>query len=360
MQSVPQPTSRPEKIARFASWVIALLFASMLNYLGSLVIRDIFYLPGDGPPEYQTYEQTPDQLALKRQHDQLQNEISAARERESVLTTSHDRAQTTYREARQAFDNWVATRGATNDAAHNGEVVTRTHELDKLLKETGDWQAKLNAAQDATAALTQQLAPIESAQSTAQQKASERYAADKARYDLKVFAVRLAVILPLMLLAIWLFVRYRKHRYWPFVYGFGLFALFSFFVELAPYLPSFGGYIRAGVGIVLTALAGVYLIGWLQRYLARKAEEQRQNQLERTSNIAYDRAMIAYRKHLCPGCDREYRMAGEQVNFCPHCGLTLFANCYRCNHRNFAFFPYCSACGVDAPMQSPADQPSGT
>ena len=101
--------------------------------------------------------------------------------------------------------------------------------------------------------------------------AQDRYQQAYQRFELKVFLLRLAVILPLLLLAVWLFSRYRTHRYWFFVYGFGLFALFAFFVELLPYLPNFGGYVRLAVGIALTVFAGLRMIQAFQRYAEKNA-----------------------------------------------------------------------------------------
>jgi predicted amidophosphoribosyltransferase len=123
-----------------------------------------------------------------------------------------------------------------------------------------------------------------------------------------------------------------------------MFALTAFFVELVPYLPYFGGYVRVLVGIVLTIFAGVYIPRAFQRYVERKRAELHQSQIERARSVDYEKALSAYRKKLCPSCYRPWHLGGEQASFCTHCGLHLFKIC-GCSGHNFAFFPFCNQCG---------------
>lgn len=88
---------------------------------------------------------------------------------------------------------------------------------------------------------------------------------------MRFFLYRLALTLPLLVIAGWLFAKKHKTAHWPFVWGFIIFAVFAFFVELVPYLPSYGGYVRYIVGIVVTVLLGRQAILSMNRYLEKQS-----------------------------------------------------------------------------------------
>ena len=88
--------------------------------------------------------------------------------------------------------------------------------------------------------------------------------------ELRAFLYRLALTLPLLVVAGWLFVKKRKSTHWPFVWGFILFTLFAFFGELVPYLHSYGGYARYIVGMLTTGLIGRQAIVSQKRFLEKQ------------------------------------------------------------------------------------------
>jgi hypothetical protein len=152
----------------------------------------------------------------------------------------------------------------------------------------------------------------------------------------------------LLAIAAWLFVKKRKSTYWPFVWGFIIFAAFAFFVELVPYLPSYGGYVRYIVGIVLTVLIGRYAILALNRYLERQRAAEQLPDAKRREELSYDTALARLSKGVCPGCERPVDLKSEKIDFCPHCGIGLHDHCKACNARKSTFAKFCHACGEPA------------
>jgi predicted RNA-binding Zn-ribbon protein involved in translation (DUF1610 family) len=333
-----------------ALWLVAIIFAGFLIGLGGKVIGN---LGGLEPPP--TAQALIDPHAAAQYRAEMARTSQAREEAERALAQAqhrHEVAQANTRSARATFDNWIATRHATVRPEQDAELIARTRTLDGLAREE---RAALAAVE------AQQQARLDADQ--AAQKAQREYAAllvpareqaEKARRraELHVFLYRLALTLPLLLGAGWLFKHKRNSTYWPFAWGFIFFALFAFFVELVPYLPSYGGYVRYVVGIALTVVCGRYAIRWLQAYLARQKAMEALPEQQRKTGMRYDLVMGRIGKGLCPSCERPTNYKDETLAHCPHCGFQLFDRCPVCTVRKNALMRYCFSCGTPANLGS--------
>ncbi len=341
-----------EKWFRRGLWLVAFVFASFLVGLGGTIVGDL--------PKVEQRESLDDFLdaaQAKRLRDAAKTAQVQARDAQQALEQAqlkHQVAQSDHRAARDTFGNWLATRRATERPEQDPELVRRTAELDGLRQ----------AERDALAAVeTQQQAMLDARQAEGRAREQLRQLEDGARdawqaalraQELRVFGYRLALTLPLLAVAGWLFARQRKSTWWPFVWGFIIFAVFTFFVELVPYLPSYGGYVRYTVGIVVTVLVGRYAIVALNRYLERQKAAETLPDAQRRKELDYDLAQARLAKGVCPGCERPVDLKDGNVDFCAHCGLCLFSRCGGCHTRKSAFTRYCQSCGEPAAAQPPA------
>lgn len=338
---------QPEKWFRFFLWVVAVIFAGFLIGFGSKVVADLPLISdtvtiSDFVDDRPTYNTLKDELTHAQNRKQ---EIDHEWEQKNLELSNQ---QTANANAREAFDNWLATRSVTEQSDQNPEVIKRTHELDEL-------KAKEQALQNELSAITKRQLDREQAVQVIDSKiiGMERHAQDaydrhQRRTEFKIFMYRLLITLPLLLLAWFAFKRYRHSSGWPFVWGFGFFALFVFFVELVPYLPNYGGYVRYAVGIVVTVIIGKYAIKAMNAYLERKRAEEALSSNERQEQMSYDDAHHKIAKGICPSCERSLDFGNPDLDFCPYCGIHLFENCSQCTTRKSTFNPYCFKCGVPA------------
>ena len=334
-----------EKWFRRGLWLIAVVFANFLIGLGGLVVGDLPKV--ESPVRIEDFidarQAEAARAAIRQQTRRLKEGEDARARAQLVFEAARNQTQG----ERDTFANWLATRKVTAQAAQDAELVKRTQALDAL-------KAAERRAEVAVEKLDQANLAARQAQEQAQirlaelERAAEKQWRDaQQQLELRVFLVRLAFTLPLLALAGWLFVRHRRGKYWPFVWGFIFFALFAFFIELVPYLPSYGGYVRYLVGIVLTLVGGHYAIGALQRYLDRQKAAEALSEAERSQEISYEVAHERLNKGICPGCERPVDLKDGTRNFCMHCGIGLFRPCPACGVRANAFARYCHACGAD-------------
>ena len=338
----------PEKWFRRGLWLVALAFAFFLIGLGGLVVGN---LPQPNHSlEVESFIAQADAQRVQAEIDKAQKLSSAASKAQDKAQLKYDAERSRYQSARETFDNWIATRRATERPEQDAELIARTKALDELKQSESKARQVLEQESMKSLDASQALSAAESEMSGLRDQAYPEYQAAARASELRVFLFRLAITLPLLVLAGWLFAKKRKSTWWPFVWGFIFFALFAFFVELVPYLPSYGGYVRYIVGIALTAIVGRYAIVALGRYLERQKQAEALPDQDRRRGLDYDLALARLAKNVCPGCERPVDLKDGVTDFCPHCGMGLFDRCGHCKARKSAFKRYCHACGTAAPL----------
>lgn len=335
-----------ERWLNCALWVVALAFAASLIGLGSKLVENLADL--EERPTLEQFIETDRLLAVRGAESDAQTLHRQASEQHDQAVEKHNVAQSDTKSARAAFDNWLATRSVTARSAQDGELIARTKALDGL-------EAAERRALGAVEAQRQTLLDASQQADRAQRQREELERPAMVKRDaaiealtMRVFAYRLALTLPLLLAAGWLFKHKRNSPSWPFAWGFIIFALFVFFFELVPYLPSYGGYVRYVVGIIITVVTGRYAIGALHRYLARQKEAEALPDVQRRQTLRYDMVLTRLGQNVCPGCERQVDLKDAGTDFCPHCGIGLFDRCGGCATRKNAFGRFCFACGTAA------------
>ncbi|MDO9403121.1 MAG: zinc ribbon domain-containing protein [Polaromonas sp.] len=344
-----------EKWFRRGLWLVAFVFAGFLIGLGGTLVGDLPRV--ETPLRLENFMDPAASTAVRnaiRTADRAEQEAEAALEQARLKQRA---ARADSAASRETFDNWLATRRATQLSDQDPELLARTRALDELKareRATGvaveaQQQASLDARQKAAA----EREKLEGMEEAAQQLLNAEYR----RVELRVFLYRLALTLPLLVVAGWLFARKRKSTWWPFVWGFIIFAGFAFFVELVPYLPSYGGYVRYIVGIIVTIVIGRQAIVSLNRYLEKQKLAEAMPDARRREELSYDTALTRLGKGVCPGCERPVDLKNTEIDFCPHCGIGLFDHCFKCTTRKSAFAKFCHACGTTAGHSTPTQAP---
>jgi hypothetical protein len=334
----------PETLFRVMMWILTLAFAWFLCGLGRIILRDL--------PQVDTTVrlESQEQITLEQQQRQTADRERTLRQQaeQAALAVARDRA--TYENEHAGFRNWLLTRGITEDDRQNPEVVARATRLDGL-------RATLRTAEKNREQRDAELLAVHQEQTNLDQRLSDlrrvwapRYDAERRSQELRVFGIRLAFTLPLLVLGGWAVRTRRASRYWPLWRGYAGFALYAFFFELVPYLPSYGGYVRYSVGIVLTVVAGHYLVKWMQAYLERRRAAAQLAEATRRAALDRDEALRKMAANLCPSCDRPVpAVNGHPASFCVHCGLSLYRECPSCHARMNSFYVHCGACGQTMP-----------
>jgi len=348
MKSIQGSSRRIENFSKIVHFSIALILGVFLSALGNKVLDDLddWYVP----PALEDYKDAALINRIKSDPDLISKKKVEFNEKRSQFESGYANSSRKYDAEKASFDNWIKSRETLGDPNQDPEIRGKLEKLDELNGIKSSWQQKIESMDDSLTNYSARESRVKQELLEQEQIAKEKFNSDLRTYRLKIFMIRLVFALPLLGLGLFLFIKYRETKYKAFVWGVIFFSLYVFFVGLVPYLPSYGGYIRYIVGILVTVLVGYYLIKQITIYFEKKKAELQKSMEERVDTIQYQTAIKSYQLHSCPSCEKDYHLINgtdAKPNFCFHCGLLLFKNCKNCGQRNYAHFEYCTSCGLE-------------
>ncbi len=189
------------------------------------------------------------------------------------------------------------------------------------------------------------------------------------RHELKVAAVKLGALTPLLAIAFVLFVKKRGTLYAPLIYAFGIALLAKVILVMHEYFPErYFKYVLILACLVVIVRILVYLLKMIaypkREWLLKQYRE-------------------AYEAFLCPVCDYPIRRGPlkylvwsrrsirklhvplvspetEESYTCPMCGTALYEECSVCHAIRHSLLPACENCGAEkAPSATPAKTKDG-
>jgi len=348
-----------ERTSKIIYYTISTLLCAFLILLSVNILDDIdTWSPR---PYVESYQNKIALSNLQKEIDINNAKVLEIETKKGTITKTLEIAQLNYQNEKQSYDNWLEARKTVGSPSNDKEVLERAKKLDDYYKVEQDWRKEQAVLDERIQAVYADNEKINLKVNEENMKADEAYSSELRKYEMKIFLIRLLIVLPILILGIFFFLKFRRHKYWPLFFGFSLFSIYAFFFGLVPYLPSYGGYIRYGVGIILCILIGYYAINRIRKYMEQKQSELKVSSSERAKKVMQETAEKSFNNHVCPSCGKDFiikkwdapliknsdtDLYKYATDFCRHCGLELFKKCSSCGNKNFAHLPYCSCCGV--------------
>jgi len=346
-----------KRTSTFINRIISIILCIFLIGLTSTILDDLD--PYDSRPQSEDFLNENKIDAYQFKIDSVNVFITQKVDKIEQINISLDLAKIQHQNAQESFNNWIKTRKTTHSTKSDVEIQKRIKTLDTLFDNQQVIEIEKSKLISEKKQFSKEIREFRGIISEVHRKAEDlRYKAQKS-HNIKIFLYRLLFILPILILGIYFFIKKRKHKYSPIYIGFTLFSLYAFFFGLVPYLPSYGGYIRYIIGIILCIFLGRYAINRFRQFMDSKKKELETPSGDRAKKIKLESAEMALDKHICPSCGKDFllkswnpntkapnqKLSYQPSKHCRFCGLQLFDNCKSCNTENFIHLPFCSTCG---------------
>ncbi len=198
----------------FLNWTVSVLLAFFLIALFSKILSDVVYIP---QPEYidkyKYVELYAPQDKTLEQIDIVKDSISNLIKERNNISKQVGFMFERYDIAEKSFDNWVAARRATELEGNNANVIDETSKTELILDSIAALKSNIHTIRDREDSLEVVLNSLNEKFYHTEQKISELNDNNYSYYNLKLFLIRLLITLPILVLGVLFFVKFRKHKY---------------------------------------------------------------------------------------------------------------------------------------------------
>ena len=353
---------------RFLIRLFTVGLAVLSYWLIGFVVNDIGSWPG---PSYEQIERElldpKIRLAVtdaRKKVEGLEQQIQADRTRQDLLHDSANSSQTTINQLLSLQKLSLERAEALPDELRQNLAdslklfLSYQRENQQLNDELTRRNEELNRAKaqlsETESALTQSSIPVQST-----------YQRLMRQHSLKIAMAKLAVLVPLLIIAVVLFLRLRGSQYAPLIYASGAALVIKVGVVMHEYFPA--EYFKYVLILVLLAVV-LWCLVKLLHSVARPHTDWLMKQYRE-----------AYELFLCPVCDFPIRRGphrflywtrtslkrlsrsvtaaqdnshADEAYTCPSCGTALFEECPACHGMRHALLPTCQHCGVEHSIPS--------
>lgn len=346
-------------IHRFAIRLFTLALAVLIYWVLGFFVDDIRSLPGPDfaviEKAYLDKELVAKRSALDQQIAEVARQIENRTEKQRVVGDSSRNLQQTIGQLIE-----LQKLGMQKNVTFSGPEQTNfTSSLNLFLENQKKYQEMSQAVSD----LLEQKQGLVREKELAQQEIEKQLKPARAefnrltsRHRLKLAFLQLAILLPILLVAVTVIIKKRPSIYFPLFLAFGASTLVKVALVVHEYFP--GKYFKyiliAGLLIVVARL----LVHFIRAIAYPKVQSLVKQYRE------------AYERFLCPVCEYPIRIGPRRFLFwtrrtvnkmvvptrggepeeaytCPSCGSGLFEECPSCRKVRHAMLPHCSHCGCE-------------
>jgi len=346
---------------RFLIWFFSIALGALIWWLLGFIVDDIGTLPG--PSRAEVEGRMIDQGIVK-QRDQLAEQIAAVDRkiktqegRQKILRDSKRIAQETMNQMLE-----LQKLSLQKDVKPSPEQQQALAESEKLFLAEQTRDAAINeeiaGLNEQMIALEDQRRDIEANLAAQRKTTNEEFERLLGRHNIKVGFLKLAVLIPLLLGAGYLFRKKSASVYVPIIYAFGLALVIRVGMVMREYFPRrFFKYVLILAAILVVLRILVYLLRMIvspsKDWLLKQYREAYERFFCPICGYPIRRGPLRYafwtrrtiRKQAMP--DAAGAAPPEEPYTCPACGSKVFEKCEACQAIRHSHLPFCDKCGAE-------------